>query len=124
MTLLRDLIEIPESVGDADFVVRASGSADLGHYVVTDQLKGSFAEALEMVGHALTPGGRSQAKFLHGSFGSGKSHFMSVATEVMRYKSGARAGRNLSEPTGAALAELFGQEIHTLSVCILGAAPA
>jgi hypothetical protein len=26
MTLLRDLIDIPTSVGDADFVVRASGT--------------------------------------------------------------------------------------------------
>src|SRR6266508_514945 len=59
MTLLRDLIEIPESVGDADFVVRASEGADLRHYVVTDQLKGNFAEALEMAGHALRPGRRS-----------------------------------------------------------------
>jgi hypothetical protein len=30
MTLLRDLIDIPTSVGDADFVVRASGDAELG----------------------------------------------------------------------------------------------
>src|SRR2546421_2628355 len=102
MTLLRELIEIPESVGDADFVVRASGGADLGHYVVTDQLKGSFAEALEMVGHALTPGGRSQAKFLHGSFGSGKSHFMAALPGVLRDNPAGRGGRKLSGPVAAA----------------------
>src|SRR6266545_3766997 len=51
MTLLRDLIEIPESVGDADFVVRAFEGADLRHYVVTDQLKGNFAEALAPAVH-------------------------------------------------------------------------
>src|SRR6266545_3534177 len=73
MTLLRDLIRIPESVEEGDFVVRAAEAADLGSYVVTDQLKDSFADALKMVEHALATG-RSQAKFLHGSFGSGKSH--------------------------------------------------
>jgi hypothetical protein len=77
MTLLRDLIDIPTSVGDADFVVRASGDADLGRYVVTDDLARNFDEALGTIGHAITSG-RSQAKFLHGSFGSGKSHFMAV----------------------------------------------
>lgn len=102
MTLLRELIEIPESVGDADFVVRASEGADLAHYVVTDQLKHNFAEALEMVGHALAPGGRSQAKFLHGSFGSGKSHFMAVLREILRHNPQARAVRNLAEPIAAA----------------------
>src|SRR5256885_3048478 len=119
MTLLRDLIEIPESVGDADFVVRASGSADLGHYVVTDQLKGSFAEALEMVGHALTPGGRSQAKFLHGSFGSGKSHFMAVLRGVLRHNPAARAGRNPSEPIAAAGPVADRQEELTFTVHLL-----
>src|SRR6266545_3594413 len=93
MTLLRDLIEIPESVGDADFVVRASEGADLRHYVVTDQLKGNFAEALEMAGHALRPGGRSQAKFLHGSFGAGKSHFMAVLRAMLQHNPDEQAVR-------------------------------
>jgi hypothetical protein len=35
VTLLRDLIDIPTSVGEADFVVRASGDADLDR----DQLR-------------------------------------------------------------------------------------
>ena len=52
MTLLRDLIDIPTTVGDADFVVRASEGADLGRYVVTDDLQRNFDEALSMVAHA------------------------------------------------------------------------
>src|SRR6266498_4193522 len=121
MTLLRDLIEIPESVGDADFVVRASEGADLRHYVVTDQLKGNFAEALEMAGHALRPGGRSQAKFLHGSFGSGKSHFMAVLREILQHNPEARAVRNLSEPITAADPWLHGKKILTLTFHMLDA---
>jgi hypothetical protein len=46
VTLLRDLIDIPTSVGEADFVVRASGDADLDRYVVTDDLRRNFGEAL------------------------------------------------------------------------------
>ena len=83
-------------------MVRASEGADLRHYVVTDQLKRNFADALEMVGHARAPNGRSQAKFLHGSFGSGKSHFMAVLREILRHNPQARAVRNLSEPIAAA----------------------
>jgi hypothetical protein len=121
VTLLRELIEIPESVGDSDFVVRASGDADLGHYVVTDQLKRNFTEALEMVGHALAPGGRSQAKFLHGSFGSGKSHFMAVLREILRHNPAARAVRNLAEPVAAADPWLTDKKILTLAFHMLDA---
>jgi len=121
VTLLRDLIEIPESVGDADFVVRASGDADLSHYVVTDQLRRNFADALETVGHALAPGGRSQAKFLHGSFGSGKSHFMAVLREILRHNPDARAVRNLSGPIAAADPWLAGKKILTLTFHMLDA---
>ena len=53
--LQRDLIDIPTSVGEGDFVVRG---ADLARYVVTDDLRTNFDEALSMVGHA-TQTGRS-----------------------------------------------------------------
>src|SRR6266403_2162959 len=101
MTLLRDLITIPVSVSEGDFVVRAAEGADLGNYVVTDQLKDSFAEALKTAEHALTTG-RSQAKFLHGSFGSGKSHFMSVLREILTHNPEAREVHNLAGPVLAA----------------------
>src|SRR5262245_45783198 len=101
MTLLRELIDIPASVGDADFVIRASEDADLTHYVVTDDLRRNFDEALSMVGHAIMSG-RSQAKFLHGSFGSGKSHFMTVLREIMQHNADAKAVRGLGEPVAKA----------------------
>jgi len=120
MTLLRDLIEIPTSVGDADFVVRASGGADLGRYVVTDALRGNFDEALGVVGHAVTTG-RSQAKFLHGSFGSGKSHFMAVLREILNHNADARAVRGLGDPIAKADAWLPGKKILTLTFHMLDA---
>src|SRR3954471_7346031 len=121
MTLLRDLIDIPTSVGDADFVVRASEGADLRRYVVTDDLRRNFDEALSMVGHAITSG-RSQAKFLHGSFGSGKSHFMAVLREILQHNPKARAVRGLAEPVAKAdEAWLRGKKILSLTFHMLDA---
>ncbi|BFU45757.1 phage resistance protein [Krasilnikovia sp. MM14-A1004] len=120
MTLLRDLIDIPTSVGDADFVVRASEGADLDRYVVTDDLRRSFDEALTMIGHAVATG-RSQAKFLHGSFGSGKSHFMAVLREILRHNPDARAVRGLADPITKADDWLRGRRILTLTFHMLDA---
>jgi hypothetical protein len=120
MTLLRDLIDIPTSVGDADFVVRASEEADLRRYVVTDDLRRNFDEALITVGHAITTG-RSQAKFLHGSFGSGKSHFMAVLREILNHNPHARSLRGLAEPIAKADSWLRGKKILTLTFHMLDA---
>ncbi|MEH0985860.1 phage resistance protein [Micromonospora sp. CPCC 205556] len=120
MTLLRDVIEIPTSVGDGDFVVRAAEGADLRRYVVTDQLRDNFAEALRRIGHAVTTG-RSQAMFLHGSFGSGKSHFMAVLREVLQHNPAAREVRGLSEPVLAADPWLRDRKLLTLTFHMLDA---
>ncbi|GIF49324.1 hypothetical protein DFJ67_2150 [Asanoa ferruginea] len=120
MTLLRELIEIPTSVGDADFVVRASEGADLRRYVVTDDLRRNFDEALSMVGHAVTSG-RSQAKFLHGSFGSGKSHFMAVLREILAHNAEARSVRSLGEPVAKADEWLHGKRVLSLTFHMLDA---
>ncbi|MET7970519.1 phage resistance protein [Micromonospora sp. NPDC005305] len=120
MTLLRDVIEIPTSVGDGDFVVRAAEGADLRRYVVTDQLRDNFADALRRIGHAVTTG-RSQAVFLHGSFGSGKSHFMAVLREVLQHNPEAREVRGLAEPVLAADSWLRGRKLLTLTFHMLDA---
>ncbi|GIF21394.1 hypothetical protein BJ973_005159 [Actinoplanes tereljensis] len=120
MTLLRDLIDIPTSVGDGDFVVKAAEGADLGHYVVTDQLRENFTDALRRIGHAVTTG-RSQAAFLHGSFGSGKSHFMAVLREILRHNPEARGIRGLAEPIIAADPWLRDRNILTLTFHMLDA---
>ncbi|MEV0216789.1 phage resistance protein [Micromonospora sp. NPDC050695] len=120
MTLLRDVIEIPTSVGDGDFVVRAAEGADLRRYVVTDQLRDNFAEALRRIGHAVTTG-RSQAMFLHGSFGSGKSHFMAVLREILQHNPAAREVRGLAEPVLAADPWLRDRKLLTLTFHMLDA---
>lgn len=89
MPLLADLIDIPESVQRDDFVLKlTAGVADeaaaktLGSYVVTPELAEKFDEALGFVRAALETG-TSKSAFLHGSFGSGKSHFMAVMTLLL-----------------------------------------
>jgi hypothetical protein len=120
LTLLRDLIDIPVSIGDTDFVVRASEGADLEHYVVTDDLRRNFDDALGMVAHAVRSG-KSQAKFLHGSFGSGKSHFMAVLREILRHNPEARSLRGLAEPIAKADPGIKGRKFLTLTFHMLDA---
>jgi len=91
MTYLKDLIDIRDHVGRGDFVLRLSeGVTDpvgtVKHYQVTPPLVKNFDEALGLIKGSLTgPNGRtsSKAAYLHGSFGSGKSHFMAVLSLIL-----------------------------------------
>ena len=87
--LIRELIEVPERVHKGDFVLRLSEGVEhpaetLSQYVVTEQLRGCFQRALELVQRALE-GRRSMGAYLHGSFGSGKSHFMAVLYQFLQH---------------------------------------
>lgn len=80
--LLRELIDIPESVHKGDLVYRLADAADdaartVAEYVVTDQLRTAFLDAVELLRSSVADGS-SKAAYLHGSFGSGKSNFMGV----------------------------------------------
>ena len=82
MTLLKELIAIPEHVDKGQFVLRLTegvtdpkGTVDA--YVVTPQLERCFDDALSFIRGSLQ-GNTSKATYLHGSFGSGKSHFMAI----------------------------------------------
>jgi hypothetical protein len=82
VTFLRDLIELPEHVHRGDFVLRLTEGVQkpaetLRDYVVTPQLAECFDDALKFIRGAVE-GKSSKAAYLHGSFGSGKSHFMAV----------------------------------------------
>jgi hypothetical protein len=95
VTLLVDLIDLPEAVHRGDFVLRlAEGVArpaeTLGSYVVTDSLARSFDSALSLVGSALDAR-TSKGAYLDGSFGSGKSHFMAVLDLLLAGNPEARA---------------------------------
>src|SRR3954454_5401043 len=94
MTLLKDLIDIPEHVQKGDFVLRLSeGVIDpagtLGEYVVTPELVKCFDQALDLVRDAVARR-TSKATYLHGSFGSGKSHFMAVLHLILEGNTQAR----------------------------------
>jgi hypothetical protein len=125
MTLMRDVITIPERVADSDFVMRlsegvAQARQTIRDYVVTDSLKRNFGTALGLVGQAVETG-RSQAAFLHGSFGSGKSHFMAVLHEILVGNPDARAITDLAEQINEADKWLTGTTVLPLTYHMLGA---
>jgi hypothetical protein len=106
MTLLRDLIHIPERVHQGDFVLKLSDG--LAHadqtvrdYVVTPQLADAFKNALGFIQQAVASGS-SKAAYLHGSFGSGKSHFMAVLNLVLAGNTQARAIPQLADVVAGA----------------------
>ena len=80
--LWKDVIEIPRAVQASDFVLKLSegvtrAERTVDTYVVTKGVSQSFDKALGLIGAALD-GRSSSGTYLHGSFGSGKSHFMAV----------------------------------------------
>lgn len=94
MTLLKDLITIPEHLGKGDFVFSLDEAIDnpqlvLDNYVVTEQLQECFDNALEQIETSLSLT-ESRANYLHGSFGSGKSHFMAVLYLLLAQSTEAR----------------------------------
>jgi hypothetical protein len=98
---LRDVIDIKEDVHAGDFKVELTGGftetdARVDEYVVTDQLKVAFGKALGIV-RASVRSGNSHAAYLHGSFGSGKSHFLTVLHAVLNNEPSARAKPRLQE---------------------------
>ncbi|WP_300007713.1 PglY protein [Pseudonocardia sp.] len=103
--LLRELIRIPERIHQGDFVLRLTEGVEhardtLDSYVITPQLRVAFDEALGLIGSALVEG-RSKASYLHGSFGSGKSHFMAVLHALLRGETSARSRPELADALAA-----------------------
>lgn len=95
--LLRDAIDIKESISTSGFVLQLSEATTpegaertLRDYVVTERLLKNFDEALCLVKTTLD-GHISKAAYLHGSFGSGKSHFMAVLHALLSGRSAACA---------------------------------
>ncbi|MFF8915625.1 phage resistance protein [Streptomyces sp. NPDC015032] len=99
--LLRDVIDIKESLSTSDFVLQLSEATTregaeraLRDYVVTERLRDNFDEALGLIKAALD-GHTSKAAYLHGSFGSGKSHFMAVLHALLSGSPAARSRDDL-----------------------------
>ncbi len=94
MTLIKDLIDIPDRVQKGDFVLRLAEDIHrpevvLENYVVTPELRVCYDAALSFIGNAVR-GRTSKATYLHGSFGSGKSHFMAVLHLILQGNAAAR----------------------------------
>lgn len=97
MTTIGEIFNIPDAVHQGDFVLRLTEGLKpdkrrqtLQQYVVTPQLVQSFEQALSLIGSAVRSNS-SKGAYLHGSFGSGKSHFMAVLDMILEGDSEARA---------------------------------
>ncbi|MCY2989104.1 MAG: DUF6079 family protein, partial [Planctomycetota bacterium] len=93
-TLIKELIDIPERVQKGDYVLKLVEDIKrpevvLDNYVVTPELAKNFDAALTFIRSALE-GRTSKATYLHGSFGSGKSHFMAVLDLILEGNPAAR----------------------------------
>ncbi len=87
MTKVRTLLDIPDQVRKMDFTVTltegvAHPQQTVSSYVVTPRLADAFDHAIGLV-HGAMRDARSQASYLHGSFGSGKSHFMALLSLLL-----------------------------------------
>lgn len=97
MPLIQDLLDLPPQVSKGDFVLNlaagvsaSNAAATLSNYVVTPQLTACFDQALGFIRSAIESHA-SKACYLHGSFGSGKSHFMAVLHQLLEGNPDARA---------------------------------
>jgi hypothetical protein len=124
MTLLKDLIDIPTATGAEDFVVkltdaRARAAATLSDYVPTPAVVSRLNDALGRINEAFRQR-KSLATYLHGSFGSGKSHFMAVLTLLLEGAPEAFAKPALG-PVAAANPWLGSRKVLVLGFHMLGA---
>lgn len=123
--LIRDVIEIPERVHKGDFVLKLTEGvehtkATLDDYVVTEQLAKCFDRALGLIQGALA-GCSSKAAYLHGSFGSGKSHFMAVLHALLRGDADARSIPELAGVVGKHSQWLEGKKLLLVPFHMIGA---
>lgn len=103
--LLRDAIHIQPEVHDDDFVLQINriGEASaqmVRDYVVTDDIATQFDEGLSLVSAAINGQNRSKGAFVHGSFGSGKSHFMAMMHLLLTGDASARSIPGLAGVVG------------------------
>ncbi|MBL8842560.1 MAG: phage resistance protein [Planctomycetes bacterium] len=125
MTLLKELIEIPERLHTQDFVLKLTdgvtrAAQTLGDYEATPQLAKCFDEALALVKSAVESKS-SKAAYLHGSFGAGKSHFMAVLHLLLQHESLARSLPGLAEVVARHDGWLRGKKFLRVPYHLLGA---
>jgi predicted ATPase len=101
MSKIADIFHIPERVHQGDFVLKLTEGVrrpedTLRSYVVTPQLVHCFDQALSLI-RAAVETNTNKGAYLHGSFGSGKSHFMAVLSILLQNHPGARSIPQLAE---------------------------
>src|SRR6516164_1985164 len=99
--LISDIIDVPERVRKGDFVLNLSKGVTepektLDQYVVTPQLAACFEDALGFIKSSVDAA-NSKACYLHGSFGSGKSHFMAVLHLLLEHNTAVRSKEYLDK---------------------------
>ena len=102
--LISELLDLPEKVRKGDFVLNLSKGVTepdktLEQYVVTPQLVACFDDALGFIRQAVEAVS-SKACYLHGSFGSGKSHFMAVLHLLLQHNPAVRSIAELAKVCG------------------------
>ena len=126
MTTIADIFDLPERVHQGDYVLRLSEGVEdaegtLKDYVVTPQLVRCFEGALSLIGSAVREN-TSKGAYLHGSFGSGKSHFMAVLTLLLRGDAHARSIPELAGAVAKANAWTTGRQFLVVPYHMIGAA--
>ena len=99
--LISELLDLPDQVRKGDFVLKLSTGITqpeqtLEQYVVTPQLVRCFDDALGFIRSAVESVS-SKACYLHGSFGSGKSHFMAVLHLLLQHNAAVRSVPELAK---------------------------
>jgi hypothetical protein len=100
-TYIKDIFDLPDRVHRGDFVLRLTeglsrAEETVKDYVVTKQLAEAFDQALSLIRSSIDQRS-SKAAYLHGSFGSGKSHFMAVLNLLLQNNIHARSIPELAE---------------------------
>ena len=126
MTLVKDIIDIPEVVHRGDFVLKltegvAKPAETVKNYVVTPELARNFEDALAFIKGAVDVN-TSKACYLHGSFGSGKSHFMAILDLILQQDVHARSIPELASAIDKANAWTAGRKFLLVPYHMLGAA--
>jgi hypothetical protein len=124
-TYIKDLIELPDQVRRGDFVLRLTEGVTkpeetLNTYVVTPQLVRCFDDALGMI-RAGIEGRTSKAAYLHGSFGSGKSHFMAALYLLLQHNPAVRSVAELAPVVDRHNAWIQGKKFLLITYYMLSA---
>ena len=124
MTHVRDLLDLPKRINKGDFVLSLSegvtqAEETVASYAITPSLQQSFGNCLKIIDSALT-NVKSQPAYIHGSFGSGKSHFMAVLN-LMLQGHAAPWTRTELHPLRAEFPWLGERKIFQLNLHMIGA---